>query len=62
VPSEELQNALSQKELMVAQQKARHDDLLDNLRSRETAFKESQAYKNSMVEELKGLEAEYLRL
>jgi hypothetical protein len=44
VPSEELQNALSQKELMVAQQKARHDDLLDNLRSRETAFKESQAY------------------
>lgn len=35
---------------------------MDNLKVKEDIFKQNQAYQNNLVEELKNLNAEYLRL
>jgi len=62
VPSEDLIHELRKKELQVAQQRARLEDLHEALKFKENAFKESQAYQNGLVEELKSLNTDYLRL
>ncbi len=62
MPSEEMISTLQQKELQVTMQKARIQELMDGLRIKETIFKENQAYQNTLVEELKNLNTDYLRL
>lgn len=58
VPPDELIVQLRQKELQVAQSRARFEDLGDNLKVRESIFRENQAYQSSLVEELKSLGTE----
>ena len=62
VPPDELIVQLRQKELQVAQSRARFEDLGDNLKVRESIFRENQAYQSSLVEELKSLGIEYMKL
>ncbi len=62
IPSEDLKVQLRQKELAVAQQRARLDDLNDNLKIRSTIFSENQAYHDGLMEELKQLNTEFHRL
>lgn len=62
MPPDELIVQLRQKELQVAQSRARFEDLGDNLKVRESIFRENQAYQSSLVEELKSLGTEYMKL
>ena len=62
IPSEDIKAHLRQKELQVAQQRARLDDLADSLKVRSTIFQENEAYHNSLLDELKQVHTDHLRL
>ena len=47
---------------MVAQQRAKLEDLADSLKVRTSIFQENEAYHNSLLEELKSVHTDHLRL
>lgn len=62
VPSDDMKLSLKQKELQVAQARARLEDLNDNLKVKETIFTENESYHKGLLEELRSLNEEQLRL
>ncbi|CDW86689.1 protein fantom [Stylonychia lemnae] len=62
IAPEELIMQLREKELKVAQQKAKLEDLNDNLKLRYEMFSQNEAYQNGLIAELKQLKQDYIRL
>ncbi len=62
IPSEDIKAELRKKELQVAQQRAKLEDLADSLKVRSAIFSENEAYHNQLLEELKQVHADHLRL
>lgn len=62
IPSEDIKAELRKKELMVAQQRAKLDDLGDSLKVKSVIFQENEAYHNQLLEELKSVHTDHLRL
>jgi hypothetical protein len=61
-PSEDLKLQLRHKELEFAQQKARVEDLVDNLKIRSSIFTETHTLQEKLIEELKQLNNDNLNL